>query len=224
MDSAQKLPKCPDSIPKMAALFRQLGEFWAQCSERPRIRDEVVRHWDGIVREWADNPSMVLAVRKSTSVRGLAVEHKQSRGQLVVADNSPAQWVFSQAYMNRTPKLDEIKRMLRDDCIPFTYATKSIEKPQMTYKRTLAICDNVNKSEWKLCHMSPVGLSTRIHLTDIPIERLKEHFISLMSPSNLFLVPKRWAGLGEIPEFIQEINQPFREEFDTNETSNRPTV
>jgi hypothetical protein len=130
--------------------------------------------------------------------------HKLGR-ELIISDNSPAQWAFSQAYTGKMPDLSEIRQMLANDVIPFSYVTKAAEKTQMKYRCTLAGCDNVNKSGWKLCHIEAVGLSTRVPPADVPLEKLLEHFRMLMSPSNHFLVPLRWAGLGEVPEFIQAI-------------------
>jgi len=75
----------------------------------------------------------------------------------------------------------------------------------MTYKCTLSARDNVNKPGWKLCHMQDVGLSTRTPLEQIELRELTIRCRRLLSPSNHFVVPLYWAGLGEVPEFIAEL-------------------
>ena len=121
------------------------------------------------------------------------------------ADNSPAQWAFVQAYAGRIFSLAEIRELLARDAIPFAYATRTAEKPQMRFRCTLHAKDNVNKYGWKLCHLEEIGLSTRIPLARIPVAVLVRHFRLFMGPSNHFVVPLNRAGLGEVEEFIQEI-------------------
>ncbi len=77
----------------------------------------------------------------------------------------------------------------------------------MTYKCTLSARDNVNKLGWKLCHMQDIGLSTRTPLQQIELRDLATHCRLLMSPSNHFVVRLQWAGLGEVPEFIEELKK-----------------
>jgi hypothetical protein len=58
---------------------------------------------------------------------------------------------------------------------------------------------------WKLAHIEDVGLGTRERLENIPIAALEDHFRKLVLPSNMFAIPKVWAGLGEVPEIIEAI-------------------
>ena len=46
-------------------------------------------------------------------------------------------------------------------------------------------------------------LNKKVDLTNVPVEELEEHFIKFLSPSNMFLIPKRLGGLGEIPQVIE---------------------
>jgi len=75
----------------------------------------------------------------------------------------------------------------------------------MAYKCTLSSGDNVNKRGWKLCHIEDVGLKTKIAINTLSLEILMKHFKLLMAPSNHFLIPLDWGGLGEVPEVIDEI-------------------
>ncbi len=103
--------------------------------------------------------------------------------------------------------LGEIKSQLESGGIPFAFATKRAEKSQMKYKGTLSVADNLNKRGWKLCHIEGVGLRSATLTENFAIERLIVHFRLLLKPSSHFLVPKCWAGIGELPEIIDEIRK-----------------
>lgn len=59
-------------------------------------------------------------------------------------------------------------------------------------------------SLWKVAHIDAVGLGNRA-LVDIGESTLRQHFRKLMTPSNMFVVPLKYAGLAELPEFCQAI-------------------
>jgi hypothetical protein len=99
------------------------------------------------------------------------------------------------------------REQLENGKIPFAFATKRCEKSPMTYPGTLSAADNLNKGGWKLCHMDGVGLRSATRLEDFSLERLVTHFRLLLKPSHHFLVPLSWAGLGELPEVIDEVRK-----------------
>lgn len=37
----------------------------------------------------------------------------------------------------------------------------------------------------------------------MPIDVIERSFLNLFDPGNMFLIPKAWSGLGELPEFIE---------------------
>lgn len=193
----------------------EVGHQWALSDLRPRISLEMKKHWEGLVRARVESV-LPMPIRKSGGVRGGIVVHRDGR-KLVFADNSPAQWAFSRAFAECAYSLGDIGRLFEHDEIPFAFAAKNAEKGQMGFKCTLSTTDNVNKHGWKLCHIQEVGLNTRTPIADLPIETLKRHSCYLLMPANHFLIPLVWAGLGEAPEFIEEIrkvegtssNEPF---------------
>ena len=63
--------------------------------------------------------------------------------------------------------------------------------------------ENLNRRGWKICHIDRVGIGYKGIRTNIPIDDLKEHFRKYMSPENMFLVPKVWSGLGDMPKMLQ---------------------
>lgn len=197
----------PDSnLPtELSQKLRELGALWASSGSRPRLTPEMKKHWDSLIHAWADS-DLPIAVRKSGGVRGGMVVHHSGR-QVVQADNSPAQWAFTRAFAGYEYSLADIGRLLERDEIPFAFATKSSEKAQMRFRCTLSSADNVNKRGWKLCHIQEVGLNTRVQIQDLAIETLKEHFCYLLKPGNHFLIPLDWAGLGEVPEVIEQIRR-----------------
>jgi hypothetical protein len=203
MEPSRNLPVFSESLVEIQEGLRTLGKTWAISLGRPSIQRHVLEHWDALLESWK-NSSLPIIVRKSGLVRGSTLEHHEGR-TVIVADNSPAHWSFSQAYSGQMPTLSDIRKLLEQHQIPFSYARKTAEREKVTHGCTLASADNVNKRGWKLCHMDGIGLATRTALIDVSLDKLLRHFIMLMAPSNHFLVPKHWAGLGEIPEFIDEI-------------------
>lgn len=187
----------------MSSLLTQLGELWALAPERPRVADSAKAAWNALIEAWIQS-DLPIVIRKGGGIRGAELRHRSGR-RLIVADNSPAQWAFTRAYEGEMHDVQSIRLLLQRDEIPFAFATKAAEKAKMTYKRTLSARDNVNKRGWKLCHIDDVGLSTKTPLEDIDLSELCAHFRRLLSPSNQFVVPLHWSGLGEVPEFIAAV-------------------
>lgn len=185
--------------------LREVGKLWAASKCRPRVQPDARQRWDELVDAWADS-DLPIVVRKSSGVRGGTITHSGGR-KIILADNSPAQWAFMRAFQGFSYSLDEIRNQLEDGKIPFAFATKRSEKSLMTYVGTLATADNLNKRGWKLCHIDGVGLRSATKLEDFSLDRLVTHFRLLLKPSNHFLVPLSWAGLGELPEVIDEIRK-----------------
>jgi hypothetical protein len=100
------------------------------------------------------------------------------------------------------PTISNIREAFIKDTIPVSFAHKREEKDQRKYHCTLGRY-TINKDGWKLCHISAVGLNARLPLSNINIQELRKAFIDLLSPSNYFLLPKEWDGIGETNEFIQ---------------------
>ncbi|MGH9698121.1 MAG: hypothetical protein ACRD5R_04615 [Candidatus Acidiferrales bacterium] len=185
--------------------LRDVGRLWAASKYRPRVQANIRQRWDELIDTWADS-DLPLVVRKSSGVRGGTITHSGGR-TIILADNSPAQWAFMRAFQGFAYSLDEIEAQLENDKVPFAFATKRSEKLQMIYTGTLSAADNLNKRGWKLCHMDGVGLRSARKLEDFSLELLVNHFRRLLKPSNHFLVPLAWAGLGELPEVIDEIRK-----------------
>lgn len=196
------VPECPIELPAYVGESVQLlGKLWAGSSVCPHIAPEVIEGWDELLAQWRDDQSMPLLIRKASSaVRGSELEHSTER-PIVPTDNSPAQWSCSLALQGIVPKIGEVRTAFENDTLPVSFAHKKHEKTMRRYHCTLGKY-GVNKAGWKLCHIKPVGLTSRSSLATVPIQDLKTAFFRLMSPSNYFLIPLKWSGLGEVPEFI----------------------
>jgi hypothetical protein len=190
----------------LSAKLGEVGYLWASSECRPRVKPEINRCWDQLVDNWAADLELPLVVRKSGRVRGGVTRHSKGR-YIIFADNSPAQWAFMRAFQGECYTLDQIRALLGDDKIPFAYVRKRHEESQVKYKATLAARDNVNNCKWKLCHIDGVGLRSSASIEDFPPEKLVAHFQRLLKPSNHFLVPLSWGGLGELTEVIEEIHK-----------------
>ena len=129
---------------------------------------------------------LIIRKRDGNLKRGIIYLHPSGR-RMISSDNAPAQWAFDRALSGSKLSLEQIREHLQQGKIPF------------------AMPQGLNQQGWKLCHIRDVGLNKRAPLPELPIERLIEHFICLILPSNHFLVTKQWSGFGEIPEVIDEV-------------------
>lgn len=200
------IPRCPEELPaELRRYARELSEAWLRSGLRPVVKIGVARAWDELVQGWVNEPTMPLYIRKSQNNRGSLIEHNSGR-ILIPTDNSVAQWCFALAYERTVPSLQGIRAWQEADGVPIAQALKRAERELATYHCTIgrALDPSLNDSGWKVCHINRVGiLPQRTQIEEIPIDCLKKHFVRLLSPSNMFLVPKAWAGLGELPEMLE---------------------
>jgi len=206
-DSAlPKIPECPEELPaEFRQRMRDLSDGWMRSGLRPVVESGVARAWDQLIRDWVNEPTMPLYIRKNQNNRGSLIKHESGR-MLIPTDNSVAQWSAKLAYGGTTPKLQDIEAWWKSDKIPIAHALKSAERKQAKYQCTIgrALKPSLNGCGWKICHIEPVKIRPqRTQLCEILIDHFEAHFVRLLSPSNMFLVPKTWAGLGELPEMLE---------------------
>ena len=198
-------PPAPTMLPpNMTELIVRLAELWAQNPERPRPSSQVCEHWDRLIAAWADDVTLPLYIRKVANNRGSVVVHISGR-HLVPTDNSPAQWAFALAILGEMPSLEDIRRMIEEDRIPVAMIFKSIERITAKYRCTLGTVVNPNSAGWKVAHIKDVGFGNRKDLVELESNILLDHFRKLMMPGNMFVVPTKYSGLGELPEFCKAV-------------------
>jgi hypothetical protein len=169
----------------------------------------VLDHWDSLIARWSDDPSLPLLVRKPANNRGAVLVNGVGR-KIIPTDNSPAQWAFALAVLGDTPSLARVHEQLAADAIPMAMILKSTERAGAQYRCTLNRCANPNAAGWKVAHIVNVGLVSSGVVEQMPEARLREHFVRLMSPGNMFVVPGQYAGVGEVPEFCEELQRVLR--------------
>lgn len=198
-------PAAPATLPLEAKeLIVRLARVWATHPSRPQPERNVLDCWDELIVRWADDTSLPLYVRKAANNRGSALLHRSGR-VIVPTDNSPAHWSFAAAVLGKTPTLEDVRLQVSTDAIPVAMLLKSVERQAARFKCTLGKVPSSNASGWKLAHVDGVGLATSVPLTDLNETQLREHFIRLMSPRNMFVVPNKYSGLGELPEFREAV-------------------
>jgi hypothetical protein len=197
-----------DELPQeMRRAIANLGRFWAGYPNRPRPTQDVSSHWEKLISDWTNEDSLPLYVRKQTLGRGSVLPHSSGR-RLIPTDNSPAKWSFALACRGDKPSLSDIAELIGKDRIPVTMALTSREKENVKYRCTLRELQRDipgPSTRWKLGHIDDVGLKVQGSPDNLDIAILREHFIRLMTPSNMFVVPKKYAGLAELPEFYQQM-------------------
>ena len=195
---------CPDDLgTELTKAIRNAATLWFHSPLRPQISPDVLHGWSALLQGWLADSSLPMLVRSSKGPPGSLIDHPNGR-RLVPTDNSPAQWVFTLAERGEVPTLDQIHRWFAADRIPVAMAIKKKDKPDTKYFCNLAtVKDNPNDLGWKVAHIEAVGLRRRGKLDAMSIKDLESHFVRFLAPSNLFVVPTRWAGFSEIDEVIE---------------------
>lgn len=124
-------------------------------------------------------------------------------------DNTPAVWLFSRAYEQNCMSYQELKDMVLNREFPIAFALSKGEREKATYKRTMS--EDLNQQGWKLCHMESVG-DRREKIDSMALDEFQARFIRFLQPSNMFLIPKVWSGLGELPEVINAVKRSIKNE------------
>ncbi|MEM1071361.1 MAG: hypothetical protein AAGB48_09860 [Planctomycetota bacterium] len=124
-------------------------------------------------------------------------------GRVVVpTDNSIAHYSFPRALAGEVPTLDEVRADIESRNIPCAMILKTAEKKGAVFCTGLP-ARNLNDRGWKLCHIDAVAVTGRGRTEELGIVELIAAFKRVLDPGNMFLIPKQWSGLGEIPEVIQ---------------------
>lgn len=199
------LPKCPKILPdEIVRAAEALAEAYARSPIRPRMTKEIVGYWDSLIEEWANTESLPLFIRKQRADIGDLLIHRESGRLLAPCDNSPAHWVIVTAFEKGVDfTLSDIKNAITSHAIPVTMAMNKSEIAAAKMKGVLARQPSANKNGWKLDHIDDVGLLHRLKIQETPLKDLKAHFLRLMKPSNMVLVPSLLKGLGDMPAFIR---------------------
>jgi len=203
------LPICPDKFPNaLMRPARLLAKAWAESSLRPHPTEQNLKCWDTLVDTWIKAVDLPLLIRKSGNPHGSLIIHDSGR-QLIPTDNSPAHWSFMKALLGIKIELGDVRKAFAHDNIPVAMVFKKPEKLIASYRCDLSSSDFIalNKNGWKIAHIERIGLRKKDDLKTISIDKLINHFRKFLSPSNMFLVPKIWAGLGELPEMAEAIKK-----------------
>lgn len=194
------LPASPAVLPEaLDGLVCRLAEAWAASNLRPRLTADVSAHWDLLIEQWIAETDLPLFVRRwgRAEARGQVITHVSGR-KLVPSDNTLANWVFIQAYEAARPSIGDIRGLVEQRALPVALALKAGERALAEFRGLRGDFKNPNDLGWRVCHKQAVGIRQRGLLAELPIRDLERHFRNFVSPSNLFLVPKALAGLGEL--------------------------
>jgi hypothetical protein len=195
------IPICPMRLPEaLTDPIQQFAAAWVASPLRPRVSRELACAWEALVEEWIRAPELPLYIRKSSVTRGQPLKHDTGR-LLIPCDNTTAVWAFTLALEGECPSLQEVVASVQSSEIPYSFTGL-----RGRFARFYA-------AGWKLAHIVDVGLRTRERLEHLPIATLEAHFRKLVLPSNMFAIPKAWAGLGEIPEIIEAVRSSGEHEL-----------
>jgi hypothetical protein len=191
------LAPSPHVMDDLHAPLAELGRRWAESPYRPRPTAQALSAWDDFLAVWLAS-DLPLVLRDGRN-RGQTLLTASGRA-IVFADNSPANWAFALALLGETPDFSAWTAETLSGHVPLTFLTKG-----PAAKRDL------NKLGWKICHIDPVSDRRRYKRDQAPFDWISGEFMRLMSPRNMFLIPKAISGAGEIPDVIDAVTAFERE-------------
>lgn len=186
--------------------LRRLASNWRESPTRPHVSGFDALRWHAVLQDWVRNRDMPLLVRRPRLGRGREMRHRSGR-ILVPTDDSSAMYLLSLAMERRTPDCGTIRDALVSGRMPVAGALTDEERAQARYTGTVTTMDapNLNELGYSVCHITHVGLR-RVPLEERTEVELVAHSLLFLSPVNMFVVPKEYAGLGELPEFVDEMD------------------
>lgn len=193
-------PDMPDASWAEEAV-RNLAQGWLDDPARPRLTHESAAVWRGLVDEWVTGRlDLPLPIRGGATGRRGSL--KTLRGlEVVFVDNSPAQWIFARsADEGWTPSTDELAAAVRSEMpVAFTLTKNELKGARFTVP--LSRVASTMSLGFSLHHIEPVSVK-RTRPEKLMAKELRESARRLLDPTNMFVLPKSLAGLGELPAFI----------------------
>ena len=186
--------------------LRRLASNWRQSPTRPVVDGRDALAWHSTLQSWVHDPSMPLLVHRPRDGRGREIFHPSGR-VLIPTDHAPAHYLLSLAIDHRRPTRDSLKLALEADRFPIAVSLTAAERANARYTGTLAAMDapNLHELGYSFCHVTRVGLR-RMPLEQRTEVELIAHSLLFLSPVNMFVVPKEFAALGHLPEFVDEMD------------------
>ena len=186
--------------------LRRLASNWRESPTRPCITGQDALAWHALMQQWVRDRRFPLLVRHPRLGRGREIFHRSGR-ILVPTDDTPAMYLLSLAIEQRRPSCQMLRQALESRRMPVAAALTAGERQNARYSGTAASMDAPNLSElgYSVCHITQVGLR-RMPLEDRTEIELVAHSLLFLSPVNMFVVPKQLAGVGALPEFIDEMD------------------
>lgn len=186
--------------------LRRLASNWRESPTRPNISGHDALSWHGLLQEWVADRSLPLLVRMPRCGRGREIRHSGGR-ILIPTDDSPAMYMLSLAMEQRRPSRTGLQSALESGRFPIAHSLTAEERTRARYRGTLSEMDAPNLYElgYSVCHITRVGLR-RVPLEERTEVELISHSLLFLTPVNMFVVPREYAGLGELPEFIDEMD------------------
>jgi hypothetical protein len=193
-----------DELSRMA--LRRLAVNWRESVARPRVSAEMALAWHDTIYDWVRDPEAPLLIQRGQRDRGRLLRHPTGRC-VVITDDAPAHYILSLALEGRTATTKELLAALEQGRMPVARRLRFEEQEAATYSGTLATMDapNLNELGYEVCHVTGVGVRRGLLEARTRVELLA-HSLLLLSPVNMFLVPQAYAGVGEMPEFIEEVD------------------
>lgn len=193
-----------DSYSRVA--LRRLAANWRNSPTRPAVTGFDALSWHGLLQDWVQDRSLPLLVHCPHLGRGREIRHATGR-VLIPTDDSPALYLLSLALEGRLPTIAGLQEALQSGRLPIAASLSAPERAAARFTGILESMDAPNLFDlgYSVCHVASVGLRRgRLELrTEV---ELAAHSLLFLSPVNMFVVPREFASLGGLREFVDEMD------------------
>jgi hypothetical protein len=169
-----------------------------------------------------ESATMPLLVRKESNKWGGYIRSHPARESGVAhCDNSPAQWVrrrcLEESYgIGEIIEYPHLETLILNRAFPLRMVIKTKVRldPLCEFKKGLRPKDGVSTElGYHTAHVVDVGLDVSSEIKDVAIDHLELHFIRLMSPLNMMVVPMPLKGLADLACFRKAALNANESEF-----------
>ncbi|HZY36744.1 MAG TPA: hypothetical protein VFE53_08860 [Mucilaginibacter sp.] len=167
-------------------------------------KPESVATWQSVIHEWIIDDAMPLFVRKGGETRGSLIPNLLER-KILTTDNTPAHWVFKNIVIDRNDYTKiQIADLIEAKNFPISFIRKKTEHHTLVGGMVADKNTRLNELGWKLAHIDRIAMKRGNKIT---IEDYKDHHLSFLALSNMYLIDKDFSGLAEVSLFNELVRE-----------------
>lgn len=165
---------------------------------------EIINEWQNVIDDWLNDESMTLFVRKGGETRGKITANQLGRN-IITTDNTPAHWVFKNLVLDKINyNKIQIDELIKTNRFPISFIRKKSEYETLIGEMVANKSTRLNEAGWKLAHINRIAMKRGNSIT---LQDYKNHHMSFLALSNMYLIDKNFSGLAEVSLFNEIVKE-----------------